>query len=163
VTFRARSKDRGGAPAKLASLIRSAYPSREPDEVLAIRAFHGWRRAVSQRTYVNARPVRLQAGTLTIHTATSAWCSELEFDKERLLAELRRHAPEARVRTLRFRVGPLPELTVGTRAARTQPAPVVVASLPETLARTLASIDDDDLREAIGAAASVGLGRDAQR
>jgi hypothetical protein len=163
VNFRVRTRNRGGSPSKLAALIRSAYPSREPDEVLAIRAFHGWRRAVSQRTYVNARPVRLQSGTLTIHTATSAWCSELEFDKERLLIELKRHAPEARVRVLRFRVGPLPELSVGTRAARQQPAPVVVASLPETLARTLASIDDDDLREAIGAAASVGLGRDAQR
>lgn len=147
----------------LAALIRSAYPSREPDEVLAIRAFHGWRRAVTQRVYRNARPVRLAAGTLIVHTATSAWCSELEFDKERLLAELRRHAPEARVRALRFRVGHLPELTAGTRAVQKAAAPVVVATLPEPLARTLASIDDDDLREAIGAAAGVGLGRDAQR
>jgi hypothetical protein len=162
VSFRGR-RDRGGAPIKLAALIRAAYPSREPDEVLAIRAFHGWRRAVSQRMYLNARPVRLQAGTLTIHTATSAWCSELEFDKERLLSALKRHAPEARVRALRFRVGPLPDLSVGTRAVPKPPAPVVVAGLPESLARTLASIDDDDLREAIGAAASVGLGRDAQR
>jgi hypothetical protein len=147
----------------LAALIRRAYPSREPDEVLAIRAFHGWRRAVSERIYRNARPVRLQSGTLTIHTATSAWSSELEFDKERLLRDLKRIAPEARVHTLRFRVGQLPDLNAGTRPLRAPPQPVVVSTLPEQLARTLASIDDDDLREAIGAAASVGLGRDAQR
>ncbi|HEY6880755.1 MAG TPA: DUF721 domain-containing protein [Polyangiales bacterium] len=163
MTFRVRSKNRSGAPTILAALIRSAYPSREPDEVLAIRAFHGWRRAVSERTYRNARPVRFKEGTLTVHTATSAWCSELEFDKERLLRDLKKNAPEARVRTLRFRVGPLPDLNVGTRPLRPPVPPVVVATLPERLARTLASIDDDELREAINAAASVGLGRDAQR
>lgn len=163
VSLRVRSKGRGGAPTALAALIRSAYPSREPDEVLAIRAFHGWRRSVPERIYNRARPVRLHGGTLTIHTATGAWASELEYDKERWLAAIRRQAPEARVKALRFRVGPLPELSEGTRQARSPALPVVVSTLPERLARTLASIDDDDLREAIGLAASVGLGRDAQR
>ena len=164
MSYRVRSsKDRGGSPAKLASLIRSAYPSREPDDVTANRVFHWWRRAVPERVYLRARPVRLHAGTLYVNTATSAWSSELEAWKEQLLASVRRAAPEARVRAVRFRVGPLPELHVGTRPERKQAPPVAVSTLPEQLARTLAAIDDDDLRHAIAVAAGVSLGRDAQR
>lgn len=163
MTFRVRIKDRGGAPAPLSRLIRAAYPSREPDDVRFIHACHGWKRTVTELQFRNARPARLHNNMLTVHTATSAWFSELEFEKEKLLAALNRVAPEARVRSLRFRVGPLPQLHVGTRPARTPAPPVAVSTLPEQLARTLATIDDDPLREAIGAAASVGLGRDARR
>jgi hypothetical protein len=160
---RLRIKGRGGSPARLAALIQAVYPAREPDDIMAIRVFHWWRRAVPERVYVRARPVRLYAGTLYVNTATSAWASELEHWKEQLLASVRRHAPEARVRALRFRVGPLPDLPQGSRPERAPAPPVIVSSLPEQLARALASIDDDGLREAIGAAASVALGRDAQR
>jgi hypothetical protein len=163
VTFRVRKRDRGGSPTQLASLIRAAYPSREPDDVRFIHACHGWRRAVSDLQFRNTRPARLHNGVLTVHTATSAWFAEREFEKETLVAQLHRVAPEARVRSLRFRVGPLPQLHVGTRPPRTPAPPVAVSTLPEPLARTLANIDDDPLREAIGAAASVGLGRDARR
>lgn len=158
-----REKDRGGSPAKLASLIRAAYPSREPEDVTAIRVFHWWRRAVPERVYLRARPVRMHAGTLYVNTATSAWSSELELWKEQLLKSVRRHAPEANVRSVRFRVGPLPELHVGTRPEPKTAPPVAVSTLPEQLARTLAAIDDDDLRHAIATAAGIALGRDAQR
>lgn len=107
--------------------------------------------------------MRVHGNTLHVHTATSAWASELEAWKEQLLASIRRHAPEARIRAIRFRVGPLPELPVGSRPERPVAPPVIVAPLPEQLARALASIDDDDLREAIGSAASVAIGRAAQR
>lgn len=126
----------------------------------AIRVFHWWRRAVPERVYTRARPVRLHQGVLHVNTATSAWASELEHWKEKLVASVRRHAPEAKVRAIRFRVGPLPELPSGTRPERTPAPPVVVAPLPEQLARALAAIDDDGLREAIGAAASVAIGRE---
>jgi hypothetical protein len=163
VAIRLRIKGRGGSPAALAELIRSVYPSREPDDVTAIRVFHWWRRAVPERVYTRARPVRIHNGTLHVHTATSAWASELEHWKEQLLASVRRHAPEARVRAIRFRVGPLPELPSGSRPEHTPAPPVCVAPLPEQLARALAAIDDDDLRGAIEAAAAVGIGRAAQR
>jgi len=158
-----RKDDRGGSPTTLGELVRTVYPSREPEDVTAIRVFHWWRRAVSERIYRRARPVRLYAGILWVHTATSAWASELEHMKEQLLASVCKRAPEARVRAIRFRVGPLPDLPEPTRPDRPQPTPVVVHTLPEPLARVLAGIDDDDLREAIGTAASVALGRDAQR
>ncbi len=156
-------KGRGGSPAALAELIQAVYPGREPDDVAAIRVFHWWRRAVPERVFRRARPVRLQAGTLYVHTATTAWASELEHWKEQLLASIRRRAPDVHVRAIRFRVGPLPELLEGSRPARPTPAPVVVPTLPEQLARALARIDDDGLREAVAAAAGVCLGRAAQR
>lgn len=130
---------------------------------MAIRVFHWWRRGVPERIYLRARPVRIHAGTLHVHTATSAWASELELMKESLLQSLQEHAPEARIRAIRFRVGPLPDLPMAVRPQRKAPSPVVIPPLPESLARALASIDDDDLREAIGTAASVSLGRDAQQ
>ena len=129
---------------------------------MAIRVFHWWRRGIPERIYTRARPVRIHAGILHVHTATSAWASELELMKETLLRSLQQHAPEARIRAIRFRVGPLPDMPVATRPERKVVSPVVVPPLPESLARALASIDDDDLREAIGTAASVSLGRDAQ-
>lgn len=158
-----RTKERRGSPAALAELIRSVYPAREPDDVAAIRVFHWWRRAVPERVLLRARPVRLHAGTLYVNTATSAWASELEHWKERLVASARRHAPEANVRAVRFRVGPLPELPTGTRPERPSAPPVIVATLPEDLARVLAAIDDDELRAAIGEAAGIALGREAAR
>jgi Dna[CI] antecedent, DciA len=164
VSGRLRNKEsRRGRPTKLAELLRSAYPSKEPDDITAIRVFHWWKRAVPERVYMRARPVRMHAGTLYVNTATSAWSSELEVWKERLLASVRKHAPEAKVRAVRFRVGPLPDMPVGTRPERPLPPPVVIPVLPDQLARTLAAIDDDQLREAIGAAAGMALGRDAQR
>jgi hypothetical protein len=163
VALRLRNRNRAGAPVPLSALIRQVYPAREPDDVMAIRVFHWWRRGVPERICLRARPVRIHAGILLVHTATSAWASELELMKEQLLRSLRKHAPEARIRAIRFRVGPLPELPMATRPERQAPSPVVIPPLPESLARALASIDDDDLREAIGTAASVSLGRNAQQ
>lgn len=147
----------------LRELVHAVYPGREPDDITAIRVFHWWRRAVPDRVFRRARPVRLHAGIVYVNTATSAWASELELWKEKLLSSLRREAPEARVRAIRFRVGPLPELAGGTRPERPSASPVIVAALPEALARVLASIDDDELREAIREAASIGIGREAAR
>lgn len=163
MALRLRNRERAGSPVPLAALIRQVYPAREPDDVMAIRVFHWWRRGVPERIYRRARPVRIHAGTLHVNTATSAWASELELMKEQLLASLRQHSPEARIRAIRFRVGPLPDLPNATREERPQPPPVIVPPLPESLARVLATIDDDDLREAIGTAASMSFGRDQAR
>ncbi len=160
---RSRKGRQGGELEALSKLVRRVYPSQEPEHAAAIRAFAWWRRAVPERVFMRARPVKLVHGVLWVHTATSAWASELEHLKEQLLASAQKHAPDASVRTLRFRVGPLPELPPSTRPERARQAPIAVASLPEALARALAVIDDDTLRDAIGQAASVALGRDGAR
>jgi hypothetical protein len=154
---------RGGTPRPLSELLRTVYPGREPAEVAVIRVFTWWRRAVEARVFMRARPVRLTHGVLYVHTASPAWAQELEFRKSHYLASLQKHAPEAGVKELRFLAGPLPELPTGSRPDPKRPEPVPVAILPENLARALASIDDDELREAISGAAAVGLGRDVTR
>ena len=147
----------------MAELLRSVYPSREPEDAAVIRVFTWWRRAVPARVFARARPVRLSHGILYVNTASPAWALELDHIKEQLLASVQKHAPEARIRELRFRNGPLPEVKLGSRPDRKRPDPVVVAALPESLARALACIDDDVLREAISGAAAVSLGREAKR
>lgn len=139
--------------------MSKAYPAREPDEAALIRAFSWWQKAVPERVVARARPVRLVNGTLFVNTATSAWALELDHLRETLLASVQKHSPFARVRDIRFRVGPLPDLPIRTRNEVRRASPVAVASLPEELARVLATIDDDDLRDVIGYAASIQLGR----
>jgi hypothetical protein len=150
-------RKRGGGPTPLSSLVHTVYPSREPEEAQAIRVFAWWRRAVPPRVFARARPVKLTQGVLIVHTATSAWAAELDHVREQLLASVQKHAPNARVRSLRFRVGPLPDAPPTTRPDPPRRAPIPVRVLPEELARVLARIDDDALREAIGSAASVAL------
>jgi hypothetical protein len=149
---------RGGGPATLSALVRQVYPGREPEDAQAIRVFGWWRKAVPERVFNRARPVRFSHGTLLVHTATSAWANELDHLQDQLLASVQRTAPEARVKALRFRVGPLPDMPPQTRPDPPRRTPIAVKTLPEELARVLARIDDDELREAIGAAASVALG-----
>jgi hypothetical protein len=158
-----RKRDRGGTPRSVAELLRSVYPAREPEEASAIRVFTWWRRAVPARVFARARPVRLSHGILYVNTASPAWALELDHLKEQLLSSVQKRAPEARIRELRFRTGPLPDVKEGSRPDRKRPEPVAVAALPESLARALAAIDDDGLREAISGAAAVSLGRNAKR
>lgn len=154
-------RNRGGAPMPLSDLVRAVYPRREPEEAQAIRVFAWWRKAVPERVFQRARPVRLSHGVLVVHTATSAWASELDHLKEQLLASVQKHAPEAKVRALRFRPGPLPEVSKTSRPEPPRRMPIPVRALPEELARVLVRIDDDELREAIGQAASLTLREDA--
>ena len=158
-----QDRDRGGTPRSLSELLRRVYPGREPEDAAVIRVFGWWRRAVPARVFARARPIRLSHGVLYVHTASPAWALELDYLKEQLLASVQKHAPEARIRELRFKMGPLPEVPKGSRPERSRPEPVAVAALPENLARALANIDDDALREAISGAAAVALGRTPKR
>ena len=154
---RRRGKDRE-AIHELSDLVAKVYPSHEPDEVRAIRAFVWWEKAVPRRVLENARPVGVRRGVMTVHTATSVWANELEMLKPQLLDSLRRNAPRSGVRDIRVRVGKLPPLQA-PRPVR-PPAPATpVAQLPEELARALAALGDDSLRDAVHRAASVSLGR----
>jgi len=161
VTRKARERTGSSTPRKLGELVRDVYPSREPDEVAAIRAFAWWRKAVPERVFLRARPVRLSGGVLYVNTATTAWASELDHMKEQLVASIQNQG--ARVRELRFRVGPLPELPKTARPVPARPQPIALAVLPDRLARVLSQIDDDALRDVISAAASVALGRNPAR
>jgi hypothetical protein len=98
-----KGKPRGGEPAALAALVSRAYPSREPEDIAALRAFTWWARAVPPRVTKNARPVRVHGGVLTVHATTSAWVSDLSFLQAQILQSIQRFAPGARIRELRLR------------------------------------------------------------
>lgn len=161
---RTKGKNRGGEPTSLATLVRAVYPGRADQELASLHAFRWWFRAVPPRVYERALPVKLRSGVLTIHTANSTWASELSFLKPSLLASVQRHAQGAQIRDLRFKVGPMPTLD---RPGRERHAPEVpplpLSELPSTLARALASVRDDALRERIQTAASSALARSEAR
>jgi predicted nucleic acid-binding Zn ribbon protein len=142
-------------PTSLGQLMSKVYP--DPAGLDVAKVFGWWTRAVPERVVRHARPVHLRRGTLTVHVASAPWAQELVFLKDRLLRAVQRAAPEAGVRDLRFRVGPLPPMPERVAAARPKAEPQVTASLPEDVARALAGVDDDDLRDAIARAAAMSL------
>ncbi len=153
-----RSARKGGLSA-IADLVPAIYPSKEPDDIKALRAVALWDKAVPERVARNARPVALTHGTLLVHAATTVWAQEIDLLKEQLLASMRRVAPRNGIRRLRVRVGRLPPAADARRRPRPIAPAVPVESLPEDLARELARVPSSDLRDAITRAASLSLGR----
>jgi hypothetical protein len=138
--------------------VAKVYPGRGREDIEAVQAFGAFMRALSPRVLHNARPVKLSRGVLFVNTANSAWANSLQLESEGVLAKLKRVSPNVRVRKLVFRSGPLPD------AALPMPhTPLVVThrielrTLPEELARGLARIQHDALREAVSRAVAVGL------
>lgn len=157
------NKRRRGGIEGISALIARAYPSREPAELSAIRAFAWWNKVVSAKILKNARPVRMYRGVLTVHTATSAWANSLQYESEHLLAAIHKLAPEAKLKKMHFRVGPLPELIAPPRLKKQLAKAVPLTELPESVARELAKIRDDRVRDAVARAAAVGLANSENR
>lgn len=143
-------------------LMPEAYPSSEPDEVAALRAFAWWRHAVPERVARNALPVRLQRGVLQVHTTTSAWAQELSFLRDQIVAAIQTHAPHAGVQDMRVKVGPLPALPEHVREKPPEEPVIPLSAVPESIAASLAGVRDDSLRESIGKAARTVLAAQEQ-
>lgn len=141
----------------VAGVVARVMPGRAPHdrELIALNAY--WCRSVPQRVAENARPARLRRGDLTIHTRSPAWANTLQLEGESLLRALRSRFPQCVVTRLIFRVGPLPDLPLPPRPPPKPVHVVPLRDLPETVARELAFIQNDDVREAVRHAASVGL------
>ncbi len=103
----------------------------------------------------HARPVDLKRGTLTIHTRTAAWAQELSFHEADLLAAIR--ARIGAVTRLRIRVGPMPPPPKPPKPPPPKVEPLRVGQLPSDVARALAHVDDDALRDALTKAACTSL------
>jgi hypothetical protein len=149
--------------ADLSQLVRAVYPKREPPELQTLRACHWWQRAVSERVLANARPVRLDGGVLTLHTTSAAWANTLQLESENLLAKMRELSRECRLTELRFRVGRMPDPATPLRALPEPPKTVPLIELPEDVARELAHIRDDRLRDSVRRAVAMGLGNRPDR
>jgi len=152
---------RRGGMANLGALVTRVYPGRSRDELEAVRAFGAFMRALSPRVLRNARPVQWVRGTLIVHTSNSAWANTLSLEADGLLAKLKRTAPDARVRKLVFRAGRLPEAALPLAHTPLLPREpgVPLRELPEDIARELARIQHDRLRDAVTRAASIGLAK----
>jgi hypothetical protein len=113
-----------------------------------------WRDAVGARIAERARPVWLHAGTLVLRVPSSVWAHELSLLAHVVCARLNDRGFD--VRTLRFRVGPLPPLErpPERRVARSVPTERVI---PAELTPALDRVDDDRLRDAIARAAATNL------
>lgn len=148
---------RRGKPESIGSLVTRVYPSREPEDLATARAFGVWARVVSKRVLQTARPVRLKHGVLTVHTLTTAHADAMQYEAERLLLQLRAQAPEAHIKRLRFQVGELPELPPPVKQQKRRKPVVPVTSLPEDLVAAIATIPNEQVREAVAQAAAVGL------
>jgi hypothetical protein len=114
---------------------------------------HVWAAAVGARIAERTRPMAIEDGVLVVRAATSVWASELSLLSDALLARLR--AAGVTVRALRFRVGTIepPERAIELRTSKV-PSPV---DLDPQVARSIARVKDDELREAITAAARSNL------
>jgi hypothetical protein len=150
-------KRRRGKVQHVSKVLDAAYPGREPADLAAVRAFAWWDKVVPARVARNARPVRLVRGTLIVHARTAAWSQELSFLQADLLNAIQERAPTAGVQRLRMQVGPLPPPP--TRMVKPKPKvqPIEVGELPGELARAIAHVKDDALRDVVSLAARTSL------
>lgn len=139
---------------RLSDVMDAAYPGHTPKDNLCRKVFGLWAQIIPERTLHHARPVDIHDGVLWVHTSSAAWASELHFWREPLLVALKEKIPSLTIRDIRFRQGPLPELRVPVRLQKHAPSPVNPQEVPEELARIATRIQDEDLRQAILAAAA---------
>lgn len=151
-------KGKAGKLEQIGTLIGKVYPAHEPDEARALRVFAAYARAVPERILRNARPVHYQRGVLTVHTATAAWANALSLESAQLLGKLRFRLRDMPLSRIVFRVGKLPELIETVQPLPPPPRLMPLAQLPEELARELARIHHDGLRERVARAMAVSLG-----
>ena len=155
VVARRKGKWRKGSLRSIADILDGAYPGRPEDRVL-IRTFSWWDRAVSPRIVAVARPIKLSHGTLIIHTRSASWAQELSFHEEDLLRSVQESVPG--VKRLRIKVGPMPRAAQLPDPPKPKVKLLPLAELPGDIARALARVGDDRVRDAVTRAARTSLG-----
>ena len=89
----------------LAQLInKRGYGRVQTSELLADQ----WRIAVGEAGARFSRACRVRGGKLEVLVANSTALQELTFQRQQILEKLQKQLPEAGIRALRFRSGPLP-------------------------------------------------------
>jgi predicted nucleic acid-binding Zn ribbon protein len=66
---------------------------------------NAWAVAAGEQLASGSRPGRVRRGTLEVTVSNSTLMQEFTFHKQRILAELARAMPEAKISNLRFQVG----------------------------------------------------------
>src|SRR3954454_12667975 len=151
-----RSRRKGGLD-MLSSLMTKVYPSTQPEEVRTTRIFGAFTKVVSQRVQNNAGPFRFRNGVLTVHTTTSSWANALSLESSQIIGRLRARLPDVPVQRMVFRVGRIPTMPDTVKEEPPLAPLLPLTSLPENVARELARIPNDALRETVARAAAVSL------
>jgi hypothetical protein len=141
----------------LGTLVPKVYPAEQPEEARAMRLFGAWPRVVPLRIVHNARPVGFRHGVLTVHTTTAAWANALSFESVRIITKLRSRVADVNVERIVFRMGRLPEIPEPIQERSPPPRLCPVSELPESVARELARIANDGLRECVTRAIATSL------
>jgi len=129
-------------------LGRQAGNLRISEGMRLYRLWGLWPEIVGNTLSAHARPSRWQGRNLVVRVEHSAWMQELSFLKHMLKEKIDKIFPDAKVRSIRFEIGPLPEPPKG--AARTMPKPARELSADELefIEQALNEIGDDETREA---------------
>jgi predicted nucleic acid-binding Zn ribbon protein len=95
-------------PKPIGDILSELMARRGFARVKAAAAFEdAWRQAAGEMAAEYTRVGNLRRGKLEVTVANSALVQELSFQKTALLATLRKLVPDAAIRDVRFRVGPL--------------------------------------------------------
>lgn len=90
-----------------------------------------------------------------IHTRTAAWAQELSFHEADLLASVSARVPS--IKRVRVQVGPMPPPPEPPKPPPPKVTPIEVARIPGEIARELARVGDDALRETLTRAVCTSL------
>jgi len=114
-----------------------------------------WEAAVGTRIARRTQPIKLERGTLLVRTATAAWANELSLLCDNLLEQLQRHGMA--IEALRFVVGRVERSEPQSRRHAPKPPKPPPVPLTQDLKERTATVDDDELRNAIEHAAATSL------
>jgi len=115
-----------------------------------------WRRIVGERIAARTEPGSKRGRELTVHVASASWAQELSLLVSEIVTRLK--AAGIQVDTVRFRVKEIALLPRDPSARK--PPSYRKAALPGALSDRLQSIEDSELRDAIGEAAALWLALD---
>jgi predicted nucleic acid-binding Zn ribbon protein len=95
-------------PKKIADVLAQLITARGYGRIQANADLTGaWQKAAGPGLARFTRPGQIRRGQLEVTVANSTIVQELTFQKERILAALQAALPDARLRELRFRLGPV--------------------------------------------------------
>jgi predicted nucleic acid-binding Zn ribbon protein len=93
-------------PKKIADVLAQLITARGYGRIQADADFAAaWQAAAGETLARYTLPGRLKRGVLEITVSNSTIVQELSFQKQRILAELQKQLPDARIHNLRFRIG----------------------------------------------------------
>lgn len=94
------------APKKIGNILAQLFTERGYGRVQATQDFTAaWQIAAGPTLSPFTQPGPLKRGKLEITVTNSAVIQELTFQKQQILADLKRQLPDAKITDLRFRIG----------------------------------------------------------